>query len=77
MLQIKIGQDRYYKNHKTMKVNRSINELLTHGANMLNMQINRLDQDNGSRIRWEQNCYEAIKDNYDLYIEMYKSLNTF
>ena len=77
LLHIKIGQDRYYENHKTMEINRSINELITHGVNMLSMQINRLYQDNGSKIRWEQNCYEAIKDNYDVYIEMLKSFQYF
>lgn len=77
LLHIKIGQDRYYENHKTMKVNRSINELITHGVNMLNMQINRLYEEEGSRLRWEQNCYEAIKDNYDVYIEMLKSFQYF
>ena len=77
LLHIKIGQDRYYENHKTMKVNRSINELITHGVNMLSKQINRLYQDNDSKIRWEQNCYEAIKENYDVYIEMLKGFQYF
>lgn len=77
LLHIKIGQDRYYENHKTMEVNRSINELITHGVNMLSMQINRLYQDNGSKLRWEQNCYESIKDNYDDYIEMLRSFQYF
>ena len=77
LLHIKIGQDRYYENHKTMEVNRSINELITHGVNMLSMQINRLYEEDGSKLRWEQNCYEAIKDNYDDYIEMLKSFQYY
>lgn len=77
LLHIKIGQNRYYESHKTMKVNRSINELITHGVNMLSMQINRLYKDKGSNLRWEQNCYESIADRYDEYIEMLKSFQYF
>lgn len=77
LLHIKIGQDRYYENHKTMEVNRSISELITHGVNMLSMQINRLYEEDGSKLRWEQNCYEAIRDNYDVYIEMLKNFQYF
>lgn len=55
LLHIKIGQDRYFENHETMQGDSSLNELITHGVNMLSMQINRLYEDNGSDIRWEQN----------------------
>ena len=77
LLHIKIGQDRYLENHETMQVDSSLNELITQGVNMLSMQINRLFEDNGSDIRWEQNCYEAIEDNYDDYIEMLKNFQYF
>ena len=77
LLHIKIGQDRYYENHKTMRADKTVEELITHGVNMLSMQINRLYENRGSNIRWEQNCFEVIADNYQDYVEMLKRFQYF
>ena len=77
LLHIKNGQDRYFENHETMSVDSSIEELVTHGVNMLSMQINRLYEEGGSNVRWEQNCFDVIENSYDDYIDMLKEFQYF
>ena len=77
LLHIKIGQDRYYENHENMAADSSLEELITHGVNMLSIQINRLYEEGGSNTRWEQNCFDVIENSYDDYIDMLKEFQYF
>lgn len=77
LLHIKIGQDRYYVNHKYMYADSPISELITHGVSMLTMQINRLYENNIGDSHWEQNCFDVIKDRYNDYVEMLKQFQYF
>ena len=60
-----------------MTADSSLEELITHGANILSMLINRLFEDNGSNTRWEQNCFDVIENSYDDYIDMLKEFQYF
>ena len=77
LMHIKIGRNRFYENHEEMTMDSDPHQLITHGVNMLSMQINRLYEDDGSRLQWEENCYEVIKDSYRDYIELLKDFQRY
>jgi hypothetical protein len=77
LLHIKIGRDRFWQNYSKLDDSSQFGEFITHGVLMLSNQINALYHDQGSDMRWEENCYQVISENFDDYIDMLKDFQSY
>lgn len=61
MLHMKIGYDRYLKNHDELNDSSLFAEFLTHGVIMITHEVNTLIADDGSESLWQERCFDAIR----------------
>lgn len=61
LLHMKIGYDRFLKNHQKLKDPSLFSEFLTHGVIMITHEVNTLIADDGSESLWQENCFDAIR----------------
>jgi hypothetical protein len=70
LLHMKIGYDRFFKNHEKISDPSEFVLFLSHGVRMLTREINALYHEDGSVYAWENTCYARIRDHFPDYTDM-------
>lgn len=70
LLHMKIGYDRYIRNHQELNDPSLFTEFLTHGVIMISHEVNTLISDDGSDALWQERCFDAIRKYLSDYPEL-------
>lgn len=68
-----IGKNNYWSRHTELINPKEFSFFITPGVKWISEAINELFDKNGSLIKWQNNCFEQIKDNFEDYVYILKS----
>lgn len=77
LLHVRIGRDRFWKNHESLDDPSLFAEFITHGVAQISKDLNDMYQNECGGSGWRDRCYAEIEPFYEDYVQLQKNFQTY